>query len=274
MAVSQPVCVNAICHCSGCAEDSNWSTELYNLAQTNLSMPEYIYVLGLAHEKYYVGRTEDIPRQFREHLTINGTEWTRLHPPRAIVHYHECASPYDEDITTLEVMRQFGIDNVRGGEYSQTELSISDLMTIGDQIRSAQNDGPLALSTFRTPIVSQRPAPASAADTLPQIIAQSRSCIRCGRPGHYASACHARMHADGTFLDEAGRRVLSTDPSFGLHSPCRVTRCRPKPYRTPPIEAVHATTRDTDFYFFGDHCGETHDATVNFLFFIMLLLLF
>ena len=51
-----------------------------------------------------------------------GSEWTKLHPfIRAIdiIPYED----FKEDMITLQYIKKYGLDNVRGGKYSQIDLS-------------------------------------------------------------------------------------------------------------------------------------------------------
>jgi len=79
-----------------------------------------LYVLRLVGGKYYIGKTDDVLKCYDEHLNGSGSAWTRLHPPVAIV--KTPASPQDEDATVIEYMRIYGLNNVRGGIYSDEVL--------------------------------------------------------------------------------------------------------------------------------------------------------
>ena len=76
-----------------------------------------LYVLKLEHDKYYVGRSNDPQRRFREHADGRGAAWTRRHRPLAIVHTSSLSSTFDEDRCVKELMKKHGIDSVRGGAY-------------------------------------------------------------------------------------------------------------------------------------------------------------
>lgn len=81
-----------------------------------------IYVLELSQGKYYVGKTNDLNLRYSQHLNGEGSEWTKKYHPKSILNNFVSNSEFDEDITTKEYMKNYGIDNVRGGSYCQIDL--------------------------------------------------------------------------------------------------------------------------------------------------------
>lgn len=94
-----------------------------------------LYILELEEGKYYVGKkTSNSNRRFMVH---NGTEvvdkkytttWINKYPPLldiTPIEYFNC-SDFDEDMLTKMLMCKYGIDNVRGGSYSQPILGIQE----------------------------------------------------------------------------------------------------------------------------------------------------
>lgn len=83
-----------------------------------------LYVLGLAGGKYYVGQAKDPDRRIRKHFNGSGSEWTRKHPPLreisrkdlGIIDYR--TGELAENAKVLELMRQHGFQNVRGGFFT------------------------------------------------------------------------------------------------------------------------------------------------------------
>ncbi len=121
-----------------------------------------IYILRLAGNRFYVGRSQAVERRYQEHVDGDACAWTRLYPPEALERTIENMSAFDEDRITKELMAIHGIDSVRGGSYVQVELS-------SDQRRSLQTE---------------------------IWMAQGR-CTGCGRTGHFVSVCQERIDVNG-----------------------------------------------------------------------------
>lgn len=113
-----------------------------------------IYVLRLEEGKYYVGKTSNMERRFQDHLSGNGSTWTRKYRPIEIIKVVEDASMFEEDKLTKEYMAEYGIDNVRGGSYVTLELSTDQKEFLKREIWGAQD-----------------------------------LCVRCGKAGHFIRQC-------------------------------------------------------------------------------------
>eukprot|EP00339_Tiarina_fusa_P004669 CAMPEP_0117056920 /NCGR_PEP_ID=MMETSP0472-20121206/39501_1 /TAXON_ID=693140 ORGANISM="Tiarina fusus, Strain LIS" /NCGR_SAMPLE_ID=MMETSP0472 /ASSEMBLY_ACC=CAM_ASM_000603 /LENGTH=324 /DNA_ID=CAMNT_0004773573 /DNA_START=38 /DNA_END=1012 /DNA_ORIENTATION=- len=150
-------------------------------------MVESIYVLELQDGKYYVGKTQkNVQERFEEHRTGKGSAWTKYcHKPMRLVEQYVRTGDYDEDNTTKQYMEMKGIDNVRGGSYSNVHLS------------SAQKE--LLTREFR-----------GAAD----------ACNQCGEPDHFAREC---PNANTTTTTNA-RRGGETNHAGGEDA-CAAGRC-------------------------------------------------
>lgn len=117
-----------------------------------------IYVLQLQNNKIYVGSTTDFFRRFEQHASGKGSIWTLTHAPlalpRGILEVFTQRSSLDEDMTTLRYMASHGIDNVRGGTFSECGLRPSHRETIVAMLRTA-----------------------------------NKQCFKCGSPYHFESDC-------------------------------------------------------------------------------------
>lgn len=89
----------------------------------------WLYVLKCEDEKWYVGITTKTPEQrFAEHrYGIGGAAWTRLHKPieiyesRALGPITKDEAESEENLKVREYIQEYGLDNVRGGDLSQTQ---------------------------------------------------------------------------------------------------------------------------------------------------------
>ncbi|MBK5374651.1 GIY-YIG nuclease family protein [Pseudomonas sp. TH43] len=86
----------------------------------------HLYVLELANGKFYVGQAKDPDRRIRKHFNGSGSAWTRMHPPVKEL-LRKCLEDVDyragelaENEVVLQLMRQYGYENVRGGFFTNT----------------------------------------------------------------------------------------------------------------------------------------------------------
>lgn len=89
-------------------------------------MSYYLYVIKLEEECYYVGFSENLHSRLDAHFNGEGAKWTQLHKPikGVCLEYHTNFDKHSEyeNILTLKCMKKYGIDNVRGGAWCQTQL--------------------------------------------------------------------------------------------------------------------------------------------------------
>jgi len=124
-----------------------------------------VYTLTLQDDKYYVGTTYDLDRRIVEHTTGRGSAWTKQHP--YVSHtWKKQKSPSDEDAEVKRLMRIHGVDNVRGGSYSQIILQDWQIKALRAETNTVEN-----------------------------------RCFRCHRGGHYAGQCYAKTMINGTRIE-------------------------------------------------------------------------
>jgi predicted GIY-YIG superfamily endonuclease len=203
---------------------------------------EYIYVLELRGGKYYVGKTSDVEHRFQQHKNGTGSVWTRLHPPVKIIErrhvIHGLGAAQDENNTVKDYMKMFGVDNVRGGAYTQTDLPDGFKAMIELENRTNEDTcfkcgQPGHFANKCGVAVSNKPAIYEAPDesedewgcdyceraftteygcrvhersckktrTTKVTPKKTGACYRCGRTSHYSPDCYAQTHVDGYVLD-------------------------------------------------------------------------
>lgn len=110
-----------------------------NQVQESRSQPfTHIYVLELEDNKYYVGGTNDVARRYSQHVNgFKGSAWTKKYKPIKLLKVFECKSIHDENNITLDYMHQYGIDNVRGGDWCKINLSDVETYFITQFIRGS-----------------------------------------------------------------------------------------------------------------------------------------
>ena len=198
-------------HSLGALSIQNSSGEAHNN-----NKKKHIYVLECAGGVFYVGKTEkDVAVRFEEHLAGAGSAWTNLNTVRRIIETVP-DGPFLEDAKTLEYMRMHGVDNVRGGKYSQTVLTEAERDEIERSMRHENNQCMQcgATSHFAAQCPAHHPTEMTkkkepvvlVAGSSKKIVralsgpSKSRCCYRCGRDTHWVAECYARTHLNGNPL--------------------------------------------------------------------------
>ena len=173
---------------------------------------ESIYILKLTTNKYYVGKSFDVPSRYKQHVEGRGSTWTKKYPPIKLVETRPLSSPHDETNTTKDLMKKYGVDNVRGGAYCMVELSDETKKILEHELRASTDScykcgkkGHFArycdeqkeevwgceycdrTFTTRFGCMVHEKSCKQTVDT----------CYRCGREGHYSAQCYAKSHVDG-----------------------------------------------------------------------------
>lgn len=115
---------------------------------------EYLYVLKLEKSKWYVGKTTDVMQRYQQHVDGKGSAWTTKYPPVSLVESKSISSHHDENNTTKDYMKKYGVENVRGGSYTQIKLD--------DSVVSVLNA---------------------------EFLGNTDKCFKCGLAGHFATKC-------------------------------------------------------------------------------------
>ena len=143
-----------------------------------------IYILKLKEGKYYIGKTNNIEKRWNEHITGNGSGFTKKYKPISLIKTIKSISHFDEDKYVKEYMSKFGIDNVRGGTYSNIDLDDNCIAVLEKEIRHSKNE-----------------------------------CMRCGRDTHFIKDCYAKTDVDGKIIEEVCKDISKISSSTSLHKP-------------------------------------------------------
>jgi len=135
-------------------------------------MPTIVYVLELEGDHYYVGKTDDFDERIKRHESGTGSAFTKKYKVVRVIEKIENPGPFDEDNITKEYMRKKGIDNVRGGAYTQLFLTKEQKQFLISEQRSAEN-----------------------------------TCQRCGRAGHFIARCSYKIDIDGKFIPPKIKKI-------------------------------------------------------------------
>ena len=86
----------------------------------------YIYVLQLIEDRYYVGRTSNILRRIEAHFTVGGSVYTKAYKPIKVIEVQEELTSNDERIKTIEIMEKYGWEKVRGACWCSLKITKPD----------------------------------------------------------------------------------------------------------------------------------------------------
>jgi len=78
-----------------------------------------VFSLKLESNKWYVGKTTNLKNAVRRHKNGNGSAWTKKHK---VISLQEVFKNGDLKQITLDYMRKYGWENVRGYAWSQTNM--------------------------------------------------------------------------------------------------------------------------------------------------------
>ena len=81
-----------------------------------------VYCLKLENEKYYIGMTYNFNLRYAQHECGDGAKWTRKHKPVEVLDVIPNAGDELENTKTLEYMKLYGWENVRGGYWCKLDM--------------------------------------------------------------------------------------------------------------------------------------------------------
>ena len=131
----------------------------------------HIYVLKCQEGKYYVGKTNQTFKRFSAHSSGRGAKWTQKYKPIDLAHWYPDRKDSDETKITIQMMRKYGVNNVRGGPYTQVQMTKRQANNLENKIKSK---------------------------SINKSVSKKKTlCKRCGRDTHTISKCYARRHTNG-----------------------------------------------------------------------------
>jgi predicted GIY-YIG superfamily endonuclease len=175
-----------------------------------------LYVLQLEGGKYYVGKTDDVQKRFEQHkLGYFGSQWTKTNKPEKILETRQVISIHDENNVTKDLMKLYGVNNVRGGCYTQVDLLdyqhdclLYELRCISDCCFKCGRSGHF-ITQCREPdeviwecgkCKTEFITEADCEDHENNCNKSIPVCEKCGRNSHDKTKCFAKTHVNGSRL--------------------------------------------------------------------------
>ena len=166
----------------------------------------FMYILELENKKYYVGKTTNPKFRLNQHFNSSGSRWTKKYKPIKVLELISDCDDYDEDKYTMQYMKSYGINNVRGGSFCELKLNKSNSETISKMINGASdkcficgNKGHFAKEC--------RNDEDNFYKSLEQFLCDNDLCFRCFRKGHYESNCYAKKTIIGQTIDNSTKEI-------------------------------------------------------------------
>ena len=186
-----------------------------------------LYVLKLENDKYYVGKTQFVAQRYKQHLEGSGAAWTKKYKPVKLMEVRDMKTDHDETNLTKDLMKKYGVENVRGGAYAQVNLDDSVKNVLEMEIRGNadacfkcggfghfardcdEEEEEEEVEVWTCDYCDREFVTEDAAfkhekrcgGQLGYADSKSGVCYRCGRSSHYANECYATRHVKGYELD-------------------------------------------------------------------------
>ncbi len=144
-----------------------------------------VYIAKCKESKYYIGKTDNLQKRLEAHK--NGTvSWTKRYPIIEVVDTIDNSDDFDEDKYTKIYMKEYGVENVRGGSYCQLTIPKEKLSVLTMELRSCENSCYVCgeIGHFSSQCKSKKK------------YKKTVTCYKCGKKGHCSNKCKVKPKDD------------------------------------------------------------------------------
>ena len=189
-----------------------------------------LYILQLESGKYYVGKSATPAERYKQHIEGNGAAWTKKYKPVKFLETRALTGTHDETNLTKDLMKKYGVDNVRGGAYATITLDDATKAVLEREVRGNNDkcfkcgqEGHFAnkcssieeedvtvwgcehcekeFTSMTRAIAHERRCTSNPENDPKPAKKKTGACYRCGRTSHYSPDCYAKTDTDGNDID-------------------------------------------------------------------------
>ena len=158
----------------------------------------YIYILKLKENKYYIGKTTNPKFRLNNHINGDGSKWTQKYNPINLLELIPNCEDFDEDKYTLSYMKKYGVENVRGGTFTQMNFTNDIIIMLNKMLNNEEN------KCFTCNEIGHFASECNK-NNINEI------CYNCKKPGHYSKDCKIQNYfkceyCDRTFETKNGKQ--------------------------------------------------------------------
>jgi hypothetical protein len=160
---------------------------------------KYIYILTCQKDKYYIGKTDDVQKEYNQHLDGTICEFTNIYKPFDI----ECIFVKDDNFDLYRVIAKY---THRYNYINIGHDEVSDQNKLNKYISKANSKCCCGDNHFLTHCPFNKRGEFwgkvihQAFSHITEYFTENSVCFRCGRFGHDFTECNAKEHLDGTKL--------------------------------------------------------------------------
>lgn len=113
----------------GCLTSKSKTLKKYDMID-----PNTIYIIKCKENKYFISNKNYLQHHSEPYITNNSTSWIKHYLPEKILEIIHDSKPLDVNHYVFKYMDKYGIDNVRGGSFTNIILTPEQKTTIFNNI--------------------------------------------------------------------------------------------------------------------------------------------